>query len=93
MVLVLLIGDLHIPHRAIDLPKKFKKLLVVLWEIDVILTMLSTMLLPAMLLSIDSCLERFSRFCVLEMSRTRRRTTFSDPLPAMSSVPAETLTR
>ena len=26
--LVLLIGDLHIPHRAADLPAKFKKLLV-----------------------------------------------------------------
>ncbi|KAK7030426.1 Vacuolar protein sorting-associated protein 29 [Paramarasmius palmivorus] len=28
MVLVLLIGDLHIPHRVHDLPVKFKKLLV-----------------------------------------------------------------
>jgi len=28
MVLVLIIGDLHIPHRAQDLPNKFKKLLV-----------------------------------------------------------------
>ncbi|KAJ3554655.1 hypothetical protein NP233_g12372 [Leucocoprinus birnbaumii] len=28
MVLVLIIGDLHIPHRAHDLPSKFKKLLV-----------------------------------------------------------------
>eukprot|EP01101_Sappina_pedata_P003917 TRINITY_DN1595_c0_g1_i1.p1 TRINITY_DN1595_c0_g1~~TRINITY_DN1595_c0_g1_i1.p1 ORF type:complete len:187 (+),score=72.47 TRINITY_DN1595_c0_g1_i1:30-590(+) len=28
MVLVLVIGDLHIPHRAFDIPKKFKKLLV-----------------------------------------------------------------
>ncbi|KAI8089924.1 vacuolar protein sorting-associated protein 29-like protein [Halteromyces radiatus] len=28
MVLVLVIGDLHIPHRAHDLPFKFKKLLV-----------------------------------------------------------------
>eukprot|EP01102_Stenamoeba_stenopodia_P009890 TRINITY_DN2935_c0_g1_i1.p1 TRINITY_DN2935_c0_g1~~TRINITY_DN2935_c0_g1_i1.p1 ORF type:complete len:194 (-),score=35.76 TRINITY_DN2935_c0_g1_i1:126-707(-) len=28
MVLVLVIGDLHIPHRAHDLPQKFKKLLV-----------------------------------------------------------------
>ncbi|KAL1925627.1 uncharacterized protein VTP21DRAFT_510 [Calcarisporiella thermophila] len=28
MVLVLIIGDLHIPHRAHDLPLKFKKLLV-----------------------------------------------------------------
>jgi predicted phosphodiesterase len=28
MVLVLLIGDLHIPHRVYDLPAKFKKLLV-----------------------------------------------------------------
>ncbi|ESK86801.1 vacuolar protein sorting-associated protein 29 [Moniliophthora roreri MCA 2997] len=28
MVLVLLIGDLHIPHRTHDLPTKFKKLLV-----------------------------------------------------------------
>ncbi|ORZ19900.1 vacuolar protein sorting-associated protein 29-like protein [Absidia repens] len=28
MVLVLVIGDLHIPHRAHDLPLKFKKLLV-----------------------------------------------------------------
>ncbi|KAF9265371.1 Metallo-dependent phosphatase, partial [Marasmius fiardii PR-910] len=28
MVLVLLIGDLHIPHRIHDLPVKFKKLLV-----------------------------------------------------------------
>lgn len=28
MVLVLLIGDLHIPHRSYDLPIKFKKLLV-----------------------------------------------------------------
>ncbi|KAI8867776.1 Metallo-dependent phosphatase [Ramicandelaber brevisporus] len=27
MVLVLLIGDLHIPHRAIDLPPKFRALL------------------------------------------------------------------
>jgi vacuolar protein sorting-associated protein 29 len=27
-MLVLLIGDLHIPHRAMDLPSKFKKLLV-----------------------------------------------------------------
>eukprot|EP01135_Chromosphaera_perkinsii_P007924 Nk52_evm1s1068 gene=Nk52_evmTU1s1068 len=27
-MLVLLIGDLHIPHRAADLPAKFKKLLV-----------------------------------------------------------------
>ena len=28
MVLVLIIGDLHIPHRVHDLPAKFKKLLV-----------------------------------------------------------------
>lgn len=28
MVLVLIIGDLHIPHRIHDLPAKFKKLLV-----------------------------------------------------------------
>ncbi|KAI9343539.1 vacuolar sorting protein vps29 [Obelidium mucronatum] len=28
MVLVLAIGDLHIPQRAVDLPAKFKKLLV-----------------------------------------------------------------
>ncbi|KAI9345141.1 Metallo-dependent phosphatase-like protein [Zopfochytrium polystomum] len=28
MVLLLILGDLHIPHRAIDLPPKFKKLLV-----------------------------------------------------------------
>ena len=28
MVLVLIIGDLHIPHRIHDLPTKFKKLLV-----------------------------------------------------------------
>ncbi|KAJ7714171.1 Metallo-dependent phosphatase [Mycena maculata] len=28
MVLVLIIGDLHIPHRTHDLPSKFKKLLV-----------------------------------------------------------------
>ncbi|KAI9304496.1 vacuolar protein sorting-associated protein 29-like protein [Cunninghamella echinulata] len=28
MVLVLVLGDLHIPHRAYDLPLKFKKLLV-----------------------------------------------------------------
>jgi predicted phosphodiesterase len=28
MVLVLVIGDLHIPHRAHDLPAKFKKLLL-----------------------------------------------------------------
>ena len=28
MVLVLVIGDLHIPHRAHDLSAKFKKLLV-----------------------------------------------------------------
>ncbi|KAJ7582972.1 Metallo-dependent phosphatase [Mycena floridula] len=28
MVLVLIIGDLHIPHRVYDLPVKFKKLLV-----------------------------------------------------------------
>ena len=28
MVLVLVIGDLHIPHRIHDLPLKFKKLLV-----------------------------------------------------------------
>lgn len=28
MVLVLCIGDLHIPHRATDLPAKFKTLLV-----------------------------------------------------------------
>ena len=28
MVLVLVIGDLHIPHRVHDLPAKFKKLLV-----------------------------------------------------------------
>lgn len=28
MVLVLCIGDLHIPHRATDLPAKFKQLLV-----------------------------------------------------------------
>jgi len=28
MVLILVIGDLHIPHRAHDLPAKFKKLLV-----------------------------------------------------------------
>lgn len=27
MVLVLCIGDLHIPHRAVDLPPKFKELL------------------------------------------------------------------
>lgn len=28
MVLVLCIGDLHLPHRAADLPPKFKSLLV-----------------------------------------------------------------
>ncbi|KAK9719217.1 Vacuolar protein sorting-associated protein 29 [Basidiobolus ranarum] len=28
MVLVLILGDLHIPYRAHDLPQKFKKLLV-----------------------------------------------------------------
>jgi len=28
MVLVLCIGDLHVPHRATDLPAKFKALLV-----------------------------------------------------------------
>lgn len=28
MVLVLLIGDLHVPHRAADIPEAFKKLLV-----------------------------------------------------------------
>lgn len=28
MVLVLAIGDLHIPHRASDLPQKFKSMLV-----------------------------------------------------------------
>jgi vacuolar protein sorting-associated protein 29 len=28
MVLVLCIGDMHVPHRATDLPPKFKKLLV-----------------------------------------------------------------
>ncbi len=28
MVLVLCIGDLHIPHRATDVPPKFKALLV-----------------------------------------------------------------
>ncbi len=28
MVLVLVIGDLHIPHRTHDLPVKFRKLLV-----------------------------------------------------------------
>lgn len=28
MVLVLVIGDLHVPHRVHDLPAKFKKLLV-----------------------------------------------------------------
>lgn len=28
MVLVLAIGDLHIPHRAADLPPKFKSMLV-----------------------------------------------------------------
>lgn len=28
MVLVLVIGDLHIPHRTHDLPAKFKKLLL-----------------------------------------------------------------
>ena len=28
MVLVLVIGDLHIPHRTADIPKKFKALLV-----------------------------------------------------------------
>ena len=28
MVLVLVIGDLHIPHRTHDLPQKFKKLLL-----------------------------------------------------------------
>lgn len=28
MVLVLVIGDLHIPHRTFDLPAKFKKLLL-----------------------------------------------------------------
>ncbi|KAI9206088.1 vacuolar protein sorting-associated protein 29-like protein [Polychytrium aggregatum] len=28
MVLVLVIGDLHIPHRSVDLPAKMKKLLV-----------------------------------------------------------------
>lgn len=28
MVLVLAIGDLHIPHRAADLPAKFKSMLV-----------------------------------------------------------------
>jgi hypothetical protein len=29
MVLVLLIGDVQIPYRTIDIPKKFKKLLVI----------------------------------------------------------------
>ncbi|PPD66529.1 hypothetical protein GOBAR_DD36593 [Gossypium barbadense] len=28
MVLVLALGDLHIPHRAADLPPKFKSMLV-----------------------------------------------------------------
>lgn len=28
MVLVLALGDLHIPHRAPDLPEKFKSMLV-----------------------------------------------------------------
>lgn len=28
MVLVLALGDLHIPHRAPDLPAKFKSMLV-----------------------------------------------------------------
>lgn len=28
MVLVLALGDLHIPHRAADLPAKFKSMLV-----------------------------------------------------------------
>lgn len=28
IMLVLIIGDLHIPHRVVDLPAKFKKLLV-----------------------------------------------------------------
>ncbi len=28
MVLVLVIGDMHIPHRATTLPPEFKKLLV-----------------------------------------------------------------
>lgn len=28
MVLVLCIGDLHIPHRSVDLPREFKNLLV-----------------------------------------------------------------
>jgi predicted phosphodiesterase len=28
MVLVLVIGDMHIPHRTHDLPAKFKKLLL-----------------------------------------------------------------
>ncbi|KAK8293028.1 hypothetical protein V6Z12_D06G162600 [Gossypium hirsutum] len=28
MVLVLALGDLHIPHRAADLPSKFKSMLV-----------------------------------------------------------------
>jgi hypothetical protein len=28
MVLVLCIGDLHLPHRAADLPPKFRQLLV-----------------------------------------------------------------
>lgn len=28
MVLVLCIGDLHIPHRCTDLPPKFKALLI-----------------------------------------------------------------
>lgn len=36
-MLILLIGDLHIPHRAVDLPAKFKKLLVeqhVAWRVS-----------------------------------------------------------
>jgi vacuolar protein sorting-associated protein 29 len=28
MVLVLALGDLHVPHRAADLPAKFKSMLV-----------------------------------------------------------------
>ncbi|KAL9294211.1 putative phosphodiesterase metallo-dependent phosphatase [Arabidopsis thaliana] len=28
MVLVLALGDLHVPHRAADLPPKFKSMLV-----------------------------------------------------------------
>ncbi|RQM19683.1 hypothetical protein B5M09_011299 [Aphanomyces astaci] len=26
--LVLVLGDMHIPHRAVDIPEKFKKMLV-----------------------------------------------------------------